>query len=98
MTDSNGYNDSLLPTEEGTCFVCRNVLETVRHEVFYGTANRENSKREGMWVNVCVACHRNIHANPEQYLMLKEVAQKTFEVWRPRAEFMQIFGRNYIDD
>lgn len=98
MTDSNGYNQSLLTTIDGKCFICRRQVDTCRHEIFYGTANRVNSKREGMWVNVCSACHNKIHANPQAYIALKQVGQRSFEALQPRAEFIKIFGRNYLDD
>lgn len=98
MTDRNGYNPSKLKTEEGVCFVCNTRTETARHEIFYGLKNRSASKREGMWVNVCPACHARIHANPSAFAMLKTNAQGVFEEYRPRAEFVAIFGRNYRDD
>lgn len=93
----NGYNPSKLNTEEDICFVCGIHQETARHEIFYGP-NRSASKREGMWVNVCPSCHRIIHANPDEFVVLKETGQRTFEVWKPRAEFVRIFGRNYLED
>ena len=95
--DRNGYNDSALPTQFGECFICGAHVDTARHEIFYGTANREQSKREGMWVNVCPRCHRLIHNYPDQYIVLKQTGQKYFERLRPRAEFVAIFGRNYLE-
>lgn len=96
MADRNGYNHSKFQTEQGVCFICKRNIDTARHEIFYGNPNRENSKREGMWIDVCPLCHDKIHANPEQFLMLKEKGQQLFEVWRPRAEFIAIFGKNYL--
>ena len=94
--DSNGYNPSKLPTQDGVCFVCGRHIETARHEIFYGNPNRTNSKREGMWINVCPNCHRKIHSDSSKYLTLKEEGQRYFEEWKPRAEFIEIFGRNYL--
>ena len=96
--DSNGYNESCLVTEQGVCFLCGRQVDTCRHEIFFGTANRSNSKKCGMWVNVCPLCHSRIHANPQQYIFLKEAGQRSFEALRPRAEFIAIFGRNYLEE
>ena len=97
MTDRNGYNLSIMGTEDGVCFICGRQPDTARHEVFYGP-NRQASKREGLWIAVCPDCHRKIHANPEGFQLLKVTGQRAFEVLRPRGEFVRIFGRNYLDE
>lgn len=97
MTDRNGYNPSKLATEPEVCFICRRRLDTARHEIFYGP-NRTNSKRQGLWINVCPDCHAAIHREPGRFTWLKQTGQKRFEEMRPRAEFVAIFGRNYLDE
>lgn len=98
MLDNNGYAESILPTEDRRCYLCLNVAETVRHEIYYGTANRRLSKREGCWVNLCPRCHEEVHKRPNEGCdgFLKRNAQWYFEKNSSREEFVEIFGRNYI--
>ena len=58
----------------------------------------KNSKREGLWINVCPRCHEEIHANPDGAYFLKKTGQRAFEIWKPRGEFVKIFGRNYLEE
>ena len=97
MADRNGYNPSKLETEEDVCFICKRRTDTARHEIFYGP-NRKNSKREGLWINVCPRCHEEIHLNPDGAYFLKKTGQRAFEIWKPRGEFVKIFGRNYLEE
>ena len=94
--DRNGYRTSLFDTEDGRCYVCKTYRETARHEVLFGP-NRQLSKRYGLWINVCPGCHDRVHkASNEDYLYLKEKAQRLFEKEYPDDSFLAIFGRNYI--
>ena len=95
--DSNGYNASILETESGLCYLCGLHTDTVRHEVFFGTANRKLSKQYGLWLNLCPCCHRRVHADRELDLELKMYAQVRFEKRHSRDEFMRIIGRNYAE-
>lgn len=94
--DRNGYAPSLFDTESGTCFCCGAVTDTARHEVF-GASNRDNSKRYGLWINVCPPCHDEIHKDSNgRYLFLKVTAQRKFQKAYPGKDFLTIFGRNYL--
>ena len=63
--DRNGYNKSLLDTEQGVCYLCQAEGQTVRHEIFQGTGERSLSKYFGLWVNLCTACHDEVHHEPQ---------------------------------
>ena len=101
MSYKNGYKDSIFDTESGVCFLCEYdpgapPIETIRHEVIHGIANRELAKRYGLWINICVPHHNAIHNFPEEYAWLKEAAQELFEQCYPDEDFLTIFGRKYI--
>ena len=101
MSYKNGYKDSIFETEYGRCYLCKYFeedppIETIRHEVIYGIANRELAKRYGLWINICPAHHKHIHDYPEEYEWLKEAAQELFEAAYPCEDFLTIFGRKYI--
>ena len=97
--DRNGYRESLFSTSEDECYLCGRCVRVERHEIF-GGANRSNSKRYGLWINVCPNCHRtdkdSIHLAPEKHTDLKIEAQQLFEEAYIDKDFMSIFGRNYL--
>lgn len=95
--DSNGYNPSLLNTEQGTCYLCkREGIDTARHEIMFGTGNRQLAKKYGVWCNLCPSCHDLVHKEKRYNLMLKEVAQIKFEKKYSRPQWMDTFGRSYL--
>ena len=99
MLDRNGYAPSLLndDTEYPCCYQCGRTNGKIdRHEIFFGS-NRDNSKKYGMWVNLCRGCHNEVHrGDGELNYLLKRKAQEVFERQYTREEFMTIFGRNYL--
>ena len=94
----NGYLvPPIMDTEQGKCFICGYQGQTVVHEVFYGTANRKQSKEWGTWVNICPRCHRFLHANPSDEVSreLERTAYKLFCSIYGRDKFREVFGRYY---
>ena len=65
--------ESIMPTDRDTCYVCGCYLESWNrneHHIFYGTANRKVSEREGLKVYLCRECHTqgrySVHRNPNK--------------------------------
>ena len=93
--------------DKKACFLCGkaqaygwNRLE--EHHCF-GGANRRWSEKYGLKVWLCGnSCHREgtraVHKSRETDLMVKRAAQRKFEETHSRADFMRIFGRNYVWD
>lgn len=93
--------------EYRTCFLCKrtetayNRLE--RHHIF-GNAYRDKSEHYGLVVYLCgERCHRlgrlSAHQNSEVTDYLHKYGQKkamTEQGWS-KEEFMEIFGRNYLE-
>lgn len=102
--DRNGYAPSILQGDENACFTCFGCREKHdRHEVF-GGANRQKSKRLGLWVTLCHNQHhifgpRSVHRCREVDLALKKFAQRAAMLhYRWSVEdFIREFGRNYLD-
>lgn len=71
------------------------------HHVFFGTANRKKSEAHGLKVWLCPGCHRTSRVSAHQCIAvadyLKREGQEAFERTHTRAEFMKIFGKNYLD-
>ena len=97
--DRNGYNPSIMATTERVCYLCKAQGQTIRHEVFYGVGERTLSKRYGLWVNICTACHSEVHADyeGEKAETLRRDAEAAFIAQGyPRSEFIRIFVKGYI--
>lgn len=102
--DKNGYAESIMDTEPGRDYMLDHYfdwyydapVETVRHEVYYGRANRLTSKREGFWINVTPEMHRKIHATRELSWWLKRECQRVYEKEHSREEFRALIGRSYL--
>lgn len=82
------------------CFICGSTQWLEEHHVF-GGANRKNSEKYGLKVWLCHLHHNEppfgVHHNAENMLKLKQAAQMKFELTHSRKEFMQLFGKNYLD-
>lgn len=95
--DRNGYAKSIMPTKNGVCFLCGLCTETVRHEV-YGGANREISKANGFWVNLCPNCHRKVHeVYNRDYVIrkLKKPCELIYQTTHTREQFKKLIGEYY---
>ena len=89
------------------CFLCGrngNGDPLERHHIF-GGANRNLSEKYGLVVYLCGnRCHRNgkhaAHIDPETALALKKYGERVWirEQHGTIEEFVEIFGRNYLDD
>ena len=80
------------------CFICGRYGTEIHH-VFFGTANRKLSDRYGMIVGLCYNHHRGkngVHQNRELDLEIKRTAQECFIKMYPEADFLAVFGRNYL--
>lgn len=92
--DRNGYNESIMATTAGECYLCPYVGDTARHEVFYGTGTRALSKRYGLWVNLCPRCHAEVHADPKggkADTLDKDAREAFIAAGHSQAEFTRIF-------
>lgn len=98
--DRNGYAPTIMTEYDGKCFFTGCTSNLVRHEVFYGTANRKLSKEWGCWVYLTPQMHnmsnQGVHFNKENDLKLKQAVQQRFEELYGHEKFMQIFGKNYL--
>lgn len=70
------------------------------HHVF-GGSNRKNSEEYGLKVYLCNDHHiygpDAVHNNARIRHELQRTAQREFEKQHSHKEFMEIFGRNYLD-
>lgn len=81
------------------CWVCHQPRQAI-HEVYFGTANREQSIKYGCCVGLCHYHHNmsneSVHFNKDLDLKLKKICQKKFNRTYPDLDFIKIFGKNYL--
>lgn len=75
-----------------------------RHHIMFGTANRQQSEKFGLWVWLCVKHHNEdhglyaVHFNKEVNLRLRRDAERIFLQTHTFNEWMDVFKINYLDD
>jgi len=86
------------PTADRICKVCGRPYAE-RHEVFFGTGQRQLSIKYKLQIDLCAEHHRGPngpHFNREVDLKYKREFQMKFEQEYSREEFIRLFGRNYL--
>lgn len=95
--------------KDGTCYLCSRINKNEQptsplqeHHVVFGTAGRRLSEKYGLKVYLCLDHHLYgpdaVHRNKSIKDYLCKEAQKAFESRYPNLSFMEIFGKNYLDD
>ena len=91
---------SLIQPDLDKCWFCDETQNLHKHEVFYGTANRQKSIAWGMVVALCPRHHNmssdGVHYNRKRDLELKRHAQRVFEEKHGHDQFMAVFHKNYL--
>ena len=83
------------------CFICGTTYNLHLHHVWEGS-RRQASERNGLTVYLC-AYHHNmsdegVHNNSKNNLNLKQECQRKYEKLHSHEEFMNIIGKNYLED
>lgn len=92
------------------CCLCGSTDRVAIHEVFFGSANRDKSKEDGMTAPLCWNHHNGsnigVHFNKKMDLLLKQRAEKVWietytDSLLPMEDRIQLFidryGKNYLD-
>lgn len=82
-----------------TCYFCGKPAQCI-HEVYYGTANRKISIKNGFCVGLCHGEHnlytKSVHNDRKMDLELKQLYQKEYEKNHTREEFIKLIGKSYL--
>lgn len=102
------HKASILQDKDHTCYLCilldgNHKLHRQLHEHhIFGGPNRIHSEENGLKVYLCPDHHLTgklaVHNCKETMELLHKIGQREFEKTHSREEFMEIFGRNYLDD
>jgi len=90
------------------CFLCgrnRGGINFLAEHHIFGNSNRKHSEKYGLKVLLCNHdCHiygpKSAHKNKDTAQMLHEYGQRKFmrEQSASIADFVKIFGKNYLDE
>lgn len=89
--------------DEKVCYITGSTYNLHQHHIFRGV-NRKISDRNGFFVWLTGYWHnqsdQGVHGKDghELDLMLKRHCQMKFEETHSREAFIQLIGRNYLDD
>lgn len=100
---------SILHRKDGTCYLCMKLNQNYQshlyleeHHAIPGNPGRRICEENGLKVYLCADHHRNspaaVHENHENMRLIQKDAQRAFERWNTRDEWMDLFGRNYLGD
>lgn len=91
--------ESIIQSER-ECFVCKTKSNLHMHHIFYGTANREVSERNGFKVYLCGYHHNSssfgVHYDKKLDMALKRYAQQLYEQEHTREDFIKLVGKSYL--
>lgn len=101
------HKPSIIQKKDGRCYLCmlldedNGVKKTQEHHIF-GGPNRDHSEEAGLKVYLCLEHHTAgkfaVHRCKDTRRLLERIAQREFEEDHTREEFMEIFGKNYLDN
>lgn len=83
--------------EEKKCYICGIQTDLQVHHCLHGTSRRAKADEHGLTVYLCGRCHTKLHDHGVHDLDLQKVAQAHFEKTHTHDEYMEIFGKNYLD-
>ena len=86
------------------CFFTGVTTQLDCHHIFFGTADRKKSDENGFWVwlnhwmHIADSPYPTPHNSKEVNWYLKRLCQSRYEETHSREEFMNLMGRNYLED
>ena len=99
---------SILHPNDGTCYLCRKLdhNEQIRKNLetnhIFGGPNRTISETNGFKVKLCPEHHRTgpkaVHRNMESMRLIQKDAQREYEKNHTRQQFLDLIGRNYMEE
>lgn len=102
------HKPSILHCKDGTCYLCMKLNNdnrahgTVHEHHVYNGSNRSISEEEGLKVYLCLMHHtagpEAVHNNHENMRLLQRETQRAYEKTHTRQQFMDLIGRNYLED
>ena len=82
-------------------YISGNTYNLEEHHIFFGTANRKVSEKNGLKVWLTSEEHRGTYGVHGKFgrdldIKLKQDAQRKYEETHTREEFIKLIGKNYL--
>lgn len=83
------------------CYLCKTTVSLNEHHIFFGTANRKLSEKDGLKVFLCLEHHKGqagVHNNRDLDVFFKQIAQKRWEEFyeKTEEEFIKRYGKSFL--
>ena len=83
------------------CYVCKTTYNLHLHHIYYGSANRKISDKNGFVVYLCQYHHEGTYGvhgknGKELNMKLKQECEKKYEENHTKEEFISLIGRSFI--
>ena len=87
--------------DEKESYISGSTYNLEEHHIFFGTANRKISEKNGLKVWLTPEEHKGtygVHGKHAKNLdiKLKQEAQRKYEETHTREEFIKLIGKNYL--
>ena len=84
-------------------YISGSTYNLEEHHIFFGTANRKVSEKNGLKVWLTSGEHRGTYGVHGKFgrdldIKLKQDAQRKYEETHTREEFIKLIGKNYLDN
>jgi len=84
------------------CYITGATTGLHKHHLYFGNPKRALSEKYGLWVYLRYDWHEvtpySVHKDDALNRWFKRLGQRGFEKLHSRAEFMRLFGCNYLDE
>lgn len=84
--------------DERECFLCGKQGRLELHHTMNGKGWRKLSDEDGLVIYLCPDCHRNVHDDAVLRKALKRLSQMRYLEEHSFKEWMERYGKNYIDE
>ena len=81
---------------EDRCFICGKYPQHVHH-MLHGSM-RKMADKYGLTCHLCYECHQKLHDKGIMDRDLQIVAQVNFEEKYGHEKFMEVFGKNFLEE
>lgn len=89
--------ESIINNEE-KCFLCESTQHLHKHHVWHGTGNRKCAEEDGLFVKLCLYCHKNLHDKGiyDKYLMAIGERAWLKHYNKSIEDFIKRYGKNVL--
>lgn len=101
------HKTSIMQKKDGRCYLCMKLhgddrIKTVQEHHAFGGPRRNASEAAGLKVYLCLEHHEYgpeaVHTNHDMMLLIQRDCQQKYEETHSRQQFMQLMGKNYLED